>query len=259
MPSSPRRRVPGLRRSELAALAGISVEYLTRIEQGRDRNPSRSVLNAVSDAMNLDLGERRHLASLAKLSGGDSSGPCVSVGHTREVRPETAQIVDLLEPAVAVLTNRLGDLLSYTRSFELLARQLGLLDAVEPNITRFVFTDTRARSAFADWAQVADELAFGLWLGPSMDSVERFVAELTHLAGSEFSTRLERRRIPARANLRLRHPSEGELSWKRESLDLPASDAQQLVVYLPADSHTAQAFDRLRRSQSSAIHVVTSA
>src|SRR3954468_1841370 len=69
-----RRRAPGLRRSELASRAGVSVEYLTRIEQGRDRNPSRSVVNALADALNLDTAERTHLGYLPKITGGACAG-----------------------------------------------------------------------------------------------------------------------------------------------------------------------------------------
>jgi ribosome-binding protein aMBF1 (putative translation factor) len=70
-----RRRAPGLRRSELAARAGISPEYLTRIEQGRDRRPSGAVVNALADALSLDPAERRHLTYLAKISGGRAHQP----------------------------------------------------------------------------------------------------------------------------------------------------------------------------------------
>src|SRR5689334_10017431 len=69
-----RRRSPGLRRSDLAARAGVSVEYLTRIEQGRDRNPSPAVINALADALSLDAAEREHLRYLAKITGGACAG-----------------------------------------------------------------------------------------------------------------------------------------------------------------------------------------
>jgi transcriptional regulator with XRE-family HTH domain len=70
LPDNGRRRAPGLRRTELAARAGISVEYLTRIEQGRDRNPTLPVLTAIADGFSLNVGERRHLMFLAKIAGG---------------------------------------------------------------------------------------------------------------------------------------------------------------------------------------------
>lgn len=70
LPVRERTRAPGLRRSDVAARAGMSVEYLTRIEQGRDRNPSIAVINALADALSLDAAERGHLGYLAKISGG---------------------------------------------------------------------------------------------------------------------------------------------------------------------------------------------
>src|SRR5438874_9064990 len=107
LPDRGRRRSPGLRRSDLAARAGISVEYLTRIEQGRDRNPSPSVVNALADALSLDAGERHHLRYLAKISGGACAGRSRPTPPDRTVRPAVRQILDLLEPGVAFVTNRL--------------------------------------------------------------------------------------------------------------------------------------------------------
>lgn len=242
------RRAPGLRRTELAARAGISVEYLTRIEQGRDRNPSVSVVNAIADALSLDVAERRHLSYLAKISG----GACAAVRHRepppRRVRPEVLHVLRLLEPAVAVITNRLGDVLACTTGFRALMDATGLLEPEAPNLTRYVFTDSRARSAFPDWGRVADEQAFSLWLGPSVASSEWFKSELAPVAGPEFTSRLSQHLPPPRGQLRMRHPAiEHELSWERETLELPAPDEQQLIVYLPADERTACALGVLQR------------
>src|SRR3954454_21401589 len=81
LPDRGRRRSPGLRRQDLATWAGISVEYLTRIEQGRDRNPSTAVINALADALRLDRSERNHLRFLAKITGDECSV------HIRPVPP----------------------------------------------------------------------------------------------------------------------------------------------------------------------------
>ncbi|MFD0655718.1 MmyB family transcriptional regulator [Thermocatellispora tengchongensis] len=89
----------------------------------------------------------------------------------------------LLEPAVAFVTNRLGDVLAHTSGFELMMRGSGLLETQEPNLTRYVFTDPRARTFFADWDQVADEQAFDLWLGPSVESSEWFKSQLAPSPG----------------------------------------------------------------------------
>jgi transcriptional regulator with XRE-family HTH domain len=125
LPERGRRRSPGLRRSDLAARAGISVEYLTRIEQGRDRNPSPAVVNAIADGLSLDAAERDHLRYLTKISG----GACVSHRRPeppgRDVRPTVLATLRLLEPAPAFVTNRLGDVLAHTSGFEWLVRGSG--------------------------------------------------------------------------------------------------------------------------------------
>jgi transcriptional regulator with XRE-family HTH domain len=248
IPVQERRRAPGLRRTELAARAGISVEYLTRIEQGRDRNPSPSVVNAIADALSLDPAERRHLAYLAKVSGGACAGSHRREPPQRLVRLEVVQILQLLEPAVAMVTNRLGDILACTADFRAVMDATGLLETEPASLTRYVFTDPRARDAFPDWDHVADEQAFSLWLGPSIASYEWFTAELAPVAGAEFTRRLGQHIPPPGRQLRMRHPAiEHELRWNREILELPVPDEQQLVVYLPADFQTADAVGQLRR------------
>ena len=256
LPAYERRRAPGLRRSELAARAGISVEYLTRIEQGRDRNPSPAVVGALADALSLDASERTHLRYLAKITTGACPGHNRPAPPRREVRPAVLATLDLIEPGVALLTNRLGDVLACTSGFELVMRGSGLLDAEHPNLTRYVFTHPRARTTFADWGRVADEQAFNLWMGPSAGAFEWFTAELAPQAGAEFTRRLDRHLTPSRAPLRIDHPDGGRLRWNRETLELPSPDDQQIVVYLPADDATARAYGRLRGVHGGALRAV---
>ncbi|TNC26998.1 helix-turn-helix domain-containing protein [Amycolatopsis alkalitolerans] len=253
LPPRDRRRVPGLRRSELADRAGISVEYLTRIEQGRDRHPSTSVIHALSDALSLDSAERAHVRHLAKATSGECAAH-VGAAPSREVRPAVRDLLGMLEPGVALLTNRLGDVLAHTTGFELVMRQTGLLDGDSPNLTRYVFTDPRAKRAFVDWDQVADEQAFDLWLCPPRAGVDRFRAELAQVA--EFTRRRDQVVPPARGALRLDHPAAGLMRWNREVMELSGEDARQIVVFLPADEQTAAAFDRLRRESGGALRAV---
>jgi transcriptional regulator with XRE-family HTH domain len=254
LPSGARRRVPGLRRPELAALAGISVEYLVRIEQGRDRNPSMSVVNALANALRLDVTEREHLRHLTKLGSATCLG---ALAQPRlEVRPAVRAVLDQLEPGIAVVTNRLGDVLAHTSGFDRLARPTGLLDAPQPNLTRFVFTDHRALDLFPDWERIADERASDLWLGPSAARSERFARELAAIAGPEFSERLHRHDLPHGGTQRWRHPAAGELRLEREVLELPPADGQQLVVFLPADEATRDALDALRRATTGMLRAV---
>lgn len=250
-----RRRAPGLRRSELATRAGISVEYLTRIEQGRDRNPSGSVLNALADALQLNAGERTHLRYLAKISGGACAGHTRPEPPTRAVRPAAQEMLRMLEPGVAMITNRLGDVLAHTSGFDALMRPAGLLEAEQPNLTRFLFTDPRARTSFPDWDQAADEQVFDLWLGPSAAASEWFKAQLAPLAGAEFTRRIDQHLPPAQQTLRMSSP-EGETRWIRESLELTSVDAQQLLVYLPADPATSAVLEQLRHRPGNTLRAV---
>jgi transcriptional regulator with XRE-family HTH domain len=247
LPDHGTRRAAGLRRTDLASRAGISVEYLTRIEQGRDRNPSPGVVNALADALSLNAAEREHMRHLTKITG----GACVTrprpAPPNRVVRPAVLEMLRLLEPGIAFVTNRVGDVLAHTSGFELVMRGSGLLDPQAPNLTRYVFTDPRARTFLADWDQVADEQAFDLWLGPSAETSEWFKADLAPVAGPEFARRLNRHLPPPPTPLRLNHPIAHELRWQRERLELPPTDAQQLVVLLAADETTRLALDMLRR------------
>ena len=252
-----RRRAPGLRRSELASRSGISVEYLTRIEQGRDRNPSIAVVNALADGLSLGSAERIHLRYLAKISGGECLAGFPSPERpVRDVRPTVEKTLQLIEPGVAMVTNRLGDVLAHTDGFGLVMGWTGLLEPAEPNLTRYVFTDARARNVFGEWDQVADEQAFNLCLGPSAVSSEWFSAGLASVAGVEFTRRLGRYVPPPVLPLTMHHPELGQLRWDRETLELPDADAQQIVVFLPADAETASAVERLRRPAGRILHAV---
>ncbi|MEU0910837.1 helix-turn-helix domain-containing protein [Streptomyces althioticus] len=245
LPEHGRRRSPGLRRADVAARAGVSVEYLTRIEQGRDRNPSAAVLHALCDALALSTPEREHVRYLAKITGDECSGHLGREPARREVRPSVRETLRLLEPGVAVVTNRLGDLLTWTSAYAAVAAGTGLLDADEPNLTRYVFTDPRARSLFPDWDEVADEQVFDLWLGSRAEDAEWLAAELAPAAGPEFTRRMNRHKVPERGVLRLSHPDAGRLRLRREFLELP-SDSQLLLVLLPDDRATSEAIARLR-------------
>jgi transcriptional regulator with XRE-family HTH domain len=233
-----------LRRTEVAALAGISVEYLVRIEQGRDSNPSPAVINALADALRLDAAERQHLRRAAKCSSG-TCGSAVPLPGT-EVRPAMRALLAQLEPGVAFVSNRLGDVLAWTIGFDLLARPVGLLDSLPPSLTLFVFTDERARRTFPDWDQVADQQAFPLALGAPSPRSGQLVAELAAVAGTAFTDRLHSQRMPRAGDQTWCHPLAGPLRFNREQLDLPAADAQQLVVLLPADEASAAALAELR-------------
>ncbi|WP_439677709.1 helix-turn-helix domain-containing protein [Embleya sp. MST-111070] len=259
LPDGPRRRDPGLRRSELAGLAGVSVEYLTRLEQGRDRRPSGQVLAALADALRLTSEERVHVRLLARAAGGNAFSYAAVEPPTRTIRPTVRALLDRLEPAPALLVDRLGDVLAFTNGYERLARPLGILDPDQPNLVRYVFTDPRARAAYPDWERIADEHAAILRTAASFADpyVQDFLDGLAITAGTVFSRRLAAPATPPRrvGVERLAHPEAGELRLEREILDLADVD-QTLVVYLPCDEPTSAALDHLTGRHPGALRAV---
>lgn len=259
LPATPRRRAPGLRRSEVAALADVSVEYVTRLEQGRDRRPSPQVLSALAGALRLTTGERAHLYRLSKAA--DPGFNCkghATPAHT--VRPTVQALLDRLEPAPAVLLNQLSDILAHTAGYERLTGPIGLLDAATPNLARFIFTDSRARSAYPDWDHIADEQIAALKQGPFRADpyMAALADELTLTAGDAFTRRVDAVPALAKSNgiLRLVHPEAGMLRLAYEMLELSADDDQRLIVHLPADAATSAALDRLNSHRPQPLRLV---
>src|SRR6266516_717050 len=218
LPDGTRRRTPGLRRAELATLAGVSVDYLTRLEQGRDRSPSTQVLAALAETLGLSRDERIHLYRLAKTAAGGGACDGAATARARTVRPTVQALLDQLEPE-------------------------------PPNLVRYVFTDPRAHDAHPDWDAVAGERAAALRAAAALGDPHAalLAEELTITAGARFRDQFEgSAALPARTGVeRWAHPEAGDLRLAYESLELPDPDEQRLVVYLASDQATAAALDRL--------------
>lgn len=248
LPAGERRRTPGLRRAELATLSGVSMDYLTRLEQGRDRNPSPQVLTALADALLLSVGERVQLRNLSKAASG--AGALCPGGQPpeRRVRPTVRALLERMAHIPAVLLNRLGDVVAHTRAYERLAGPVGLTEGDPPNRVWFLFADDRARWAYPDWDRVADAwvAVFRAWSPREDPHTAHLVEELSIVAGAAFTDRMRAApSAPPRTGVeRLAHPVAGELRLSYETLD---TEDQQLVVYLPADEATAAALEDLER------------
>jgi transcriptional regulator with XRE-family HTH domain len=256
--SGTRRRTPGLRRSELATIAGISVDYLIRLEQGRDTHPSPSVVAALADALRLGEEDRLHLKRLGAISMAAELCPS-RLPAARSVRPAVAAVVASLEPAPALVLNHVADILAWTDTYAALAGPLGILDADPPNLIRFTFADRRARTAYPDWDRVATEQVANLRSIPPGDpEVDALVAELAEAAGDEFTRRWDARPVERKTSgtKRLLHPEVGALTVEFETMQLADRDDQRLVVYLPADEATAAAIDQLSGRRPGALHAV---
>lgn len=259
LPPGLRRRTPGLRRSELATLAGISVEYLTRLEQGRDARPSTQVVAAIADALRLGDDDRLHLHQLVALSQGrelvcGAGSPCAA---EPELEPTLAALLDRLEPAPAYVVGRHGELLAWTDAFHALAAPTGMLDGESPNIVRWTFADDRARRIVRDWDGFADEQV--AWLhqnrggGPSADELAAALSERPGFAQRWAPKPLGSGRPGTRD---LIHPEEGLIGLRAQTL--AAADGVWLVVLLPADAAAEAALDRLAGRRPGALRQVSS-
>jgi transcriptional regulator with XRE-family HTH domain len=246
LPDAGRRRTPGLRREEVATLAGVSVDYLVRLEQGRDIHPSGDVLVALADAMRMTDDERRHLFQLGVKSGNEVLCPA-PVALAREVPPTVSSVLDALDPTPAFVIGPVGDVVAWNPAWAAVAGPLGLLDVEPgtlPNLARFVFRDPAARTVFPEWRLAADEQAGRLRRAASRWSHEAAVTDLIAelRLDPEFEVRWNAHPISEkrRGSKRLTHPDVGDLVVAYEVLDLAGDTQLQLIAWLPDDDVTAE-------------------
>jgi transcriptional regulator with XRE-family HTH domain len=248
LPVNGRRRTPGLRREEVATLAGVSVDYLVRLEQGRDDHPSAEVLVALADAMRMSEDERRHLFHLGAISMGAAMCPAATP-LAREVAPTVVTLLERLHPTPAFVLGPLGDVLAWNDAWAAVVSALGMLDHAQPNLVRYVFLDPRSRDAFPTWWVAADEQVGRLrratvrWEGD--EAWAELIDELRRVP--EFEVRwaahpVDEKRRGAKL---IAHPTAGDLELAVEMLALADDSEQVLVTWLPADDATATRLETL--------------
>jgi transcriptional regulator with XRE-family HTH domain len=249
LPLFGRRRTPGLRREELATLAGVSIDYLVRLEQGRDTNPSAEVIVALCGALRLSDEEKRHFVTLAlKTNAAAFAELCPSHGAlSDELRPTLRTLLDRVNPTPAFVAGRFSNVLAWNEAWGTLVRPLGILDEEQPNLARYVFMNPAARRVMSDWAGAADKQTSALRAAhPRWSSHPQFVALIDELrAVPEFAKRWETHTIslPRRRVVHLVHPDAGRLALTLESLT--AEDDQHLETWLPYDETTEAALRTL--------------
>ena len=229
-----RRRVPGLRRSEVATLAGISPEYMTKLERGNATGVSQSVIDGLVHALQLDEAERAHLHDLLRAAGTTRRPPRPQA--RQRVRATVQRILDSMPLAPAFVLNGRGDVLAANDLGFALFSPVFAGPARPANTATFVFLDPGATGFFRDWDTVANDTVAMLRAEAGRDPYDR---EVTDLIG-QLSTRSEEfRRRWAAHNVRihtsgiklLHHPVVGDLDLSFESLPLPADRSQSLLVY----------------------------
>ncbi|GAB3412866.1 helix-turn-helix transcriptional regulator [Flindersiella endophytica] len=231
------RRTPGLRREELATLAGVSADYYTRLERGRETNPSPAVLFALARVLRLDGPETDHLLALAEHAarGGRNSLPRRDT--CRQVRPTALQLLETVRPNPAYVVSRTNDLLAANPG------GLGILPGIaewpEPqrNITRYVFLHPAARTLWVDWETLAAGAVAHLRAVPGADpddpALAALVGELT-VKSPDFVRMWSRYDVRPRSSgvKAYHHPIVGEMRLEFETMPLGGTDGQRVVIYL---------------------------
>jgi transcriptional regulator with XRE-family HTH domain len=228
------RRVPGLRREEVAVLAGVSVPYYTRLERGDMSGVSEGVLEALARALQLDDAERAHLFDLAR-----ATGPMAKRRRRpapKQIRPSVQRFLDAITGAPALVQNGRLDILGANQLARALYSEL-FRDPTRPaNHARFNFLNPRAHDLYPDWERGADDAVALLRAEAGRDPYDR---ELTDLIG-ELSTRSEEFRARwADHNVRLHqtgakrfnHPVVGELTLTFEMMELAADPGLNLLTF----------------------------
>lgn len=244
LPTTGNRRVPGLRRSEVADLAGISVDYYAKLERGQIAGASAGVLEALARALQLSEAEHRHLYDLASAADGV---PTSARGRSRSTRPHQVReslerVVDAVTGAVAFVRDEMQDIVAVNDlGREFYRPVLGDKDASGPltgraNLARFQFLDQASREFYPDWDAMA-RMCVGIMhaevgRNPGHRGLQDLVGELS-TRSPDFAELWAAHdvRIHGAGTKRFHHPEVGELTLAFEELQVTADDGLALYVY----------------------------
>lgn len=246
LPDGIRRRTPGLRRQEVAQLAGMSIDYYIRLEQRRGPHPSRQVLTALARALMLDRDEREYLFRVA------GSSPPVSAGPSRQVPPGVRHLIDAMTETPAYVVDAKYDVLAWNRMATYFVGDLSAVPEADRNMIRSMF---RRPASGGHWddddfvrfarSSIADlRAAYGRY--PGDRGIEELVTELLGTS-PRFAALWADHEVQVRRRIikRVTHREVGPLEFECQTLHVPDSD-QRLIVYVPEPgSPTQEVFRRL--------------
>lgn len=252
----PRRRVAGLRREELAQLAGVSVSYYARLEQGLSRGASAEVLDAIARALLLDSHEREHLERLAVAA---RHAPRVRRPRPEKLADETRDLLRALDGVPALVLGRRTDVLAWnTLGHALLAGHLDVLapddPARRPNMSRMLFLDPHGQELYADWKSkvraVVGNLRLAVGRHPQDPLLAQLIGELTMSSPQFLALWRDHRVAPCEAaSYELHHPVVGTVTVTQQTLSIARSPDQLLIVCTtPAGSSSEQALALLAQA-----------
>ncbi|UXY21608.1 helix-turn-helix transcriptional regulator [Streptomyces cynarae] len=226
------RRVPGLRREELAQLAGVSVAYYTRLEQGNGRNVSAEVLDAIARALRLTDAEHAHLTHLAKPKA-HKKKPAT---RTQQVRAALRQLLDSFDGVPAYIVGRHADILAWNRMAAAVFGDWAQLPPQERNWARMTFLKPEYQDLFVDWEQkaidIVCQLRYQAGCHPDDPRLSALVGELS-VKSEEFRRLWATHDVKEKSHglKRLRHPLVGDLALHFESFRVPDDGELALVTY----------------------------
>ncbi|MGA5648091.1 helix-turn-helix domain-containing protein [Streptomyces seoulensis] len=234
LPVAGRRRVPGLRREEVALLAGVSAEYYVQIERGQVAGVSEEVLHAIAGALRLDEVETAHLFDLARAA--EKAGRKQTRAPRRQV-PETLQaLIDAMVTAPAIVQNGHLDIVAANPLGRALYGAVYAHQPEPPNLARFIFLADRAEETFPAWEKAADDavalLRVAAAKAPYARAITHLVGELATLS-AEFRTRWAEHDVRAhRSGTKdFRHPAVGDLTLRFEALDVTGATGLSVIGY----------------------------
>ncbi|MFI1365838.1 helix-turn-helix domain-containing protein [Streptomyces griseochromogenes] len=226
------RRVPGLRREELAQLAGVSVAYYTRLEQGNGRNVSAEVLDSIARALRLTDAEHAHLTHLAKPKAHKKK----PAARQQQVRVALRQLLDSMEGVPAYVAGRRSEILAWNRMAAAVFGDWSKLPPAERNWARLVFLHPEYRDLFIDWEQKAIDIVCALRMDagcyPDDARLSALVGELS-VKSEEFRRLWATHDVKEKSHgvKRLHHPLVGDLALHYEGFRLTDGSDQSLVTY----------------------------
>ena len=251
-----RRRTPGLRREEVAQLAGVGVTWYTWLEQGRDINPSAQVLDAIARTLQFDRHERSHLFTLAGVATTAVADDCAKLCPT--VQP----LIDQLEPFPACVLNARLDLIAFNQAYGSFFDHLEEIPIEDRNVLWLSFTDPRWRRVIVDWEETAG-LMVAEYRAAMAEHLEEpawktLVARLEH-ASPEFGAFWERHDVQAveSRTKRARHPTLGVLSLDYTNLWLGLPLGMRIVAFSPADDRTRTRLEWLHEAPAARVVALT--
>ena len=229
------RRVTGLRREEVAMLAGVSADYYTRLERGSLVGASDSVLDALARALQLDDAERDHLLDLARI---DNAARAAKRAPTlrRRLKPVVQQVLDSITEAAADVRNERGDIVASNKLGYALYSEIHAETVQPPNVARYTFLNPSARDFFVDWDRAATDVVAVLRATVGRNPYDKPLSDLV----GELSTRSDEFRVRWAAHdvrrhtsgcKRMRHHVIGEIELNYQSFEFPGEPGLRLSVF----------------------------